>query len=156
MEPVLIERSDGTNAPVELPAGAPIAAVEPFLPITTMLAVALLGVLLWLTMAIVRERRSNRVSLGSGGVERLERLTRGHGNLAEFAPFGLILAGLAELQGAPWWLLAPSALAFLAGRLFHARAFAGDAMGFADRAVGMKLTIFALGGLAATALGSLL
>ena len=141
--------------PDTVPAPGVVVA-DPFLPITTLLAVALLALLVWLTLGIVRERQSHRVSLGTGGVERLERLSRAHGNLAEFAPIGLILSGLAELQGAPWWLLAPSALAFLAGRLFHTRAFAGDAMRFTDRAVGMKLTVFALGGLAATALGSLL
>ena len=131
-------------------------AFELFLPVTTLLAVSLLGLLVWLTLRVVRERRGNRVSLGTGGVESLERLSRAHGNLAEFAPFGLILTALAEAQGAPWWLLAPTALAFLVGRLFHARAFAGEAMRFEDRALGMKLTVFALGGLAVTALGSLL
>ena len=148
-----------TGRPAGPPPGASDAVMpspELFLPVTTLLAVALAALLVWLTLRVVRERRSNRVSLGSGGVERLERVSRAHGNLAEFAPFGLVLTALAELQGAPWWLLGPSALAFLAGRLFHARAFVGEAMSFPGREIGMKLTVFALGGLAATALGSLL
>lgn len=154
MEPIVIENADGTSVTVELPVGL-AGAAEPFLPVTTLLAVALLGLLLWLTMRIVRLRRSNRVSLGDGGVEPLERASRAHGNLAEFAPIGLVLTGLAEAQGAPWWLLAPTVLAFAAGRLTHALAFTGEAMSFEHRAIGMKLTIFSLVGLAVTALASL-
>lgn len=130
-------------------------AFEPFLPVTTLLAVALTGLLLWLVMRIVGERRGNRVSLGTGGVESLERASRAHGNLIETAPIALILAGLAEAQGAPWWLLAPTALAFLVGRVLHARAFTGEAMDFHARMVGMTITVFTLGGLAVTALFSL-
>ena len=157
MAPVTLAQSADTGVLIELPLGpgTPLAVAEPFLPVTTLLGVALLGLLIWLTMRIVRERQSNRVSLGSGGVESLERAARAHGNLAEFAPFGLILTGLAELQGAPWWLLAPTALAFFAGRVLHALAFTGPTMSFPRRAAGMKLTIFSLGGLAVTALGSL-
>ena len=131
-------------------------AFELRLPVTTLLAVALAALFLALALRVVGERRSNRVSLGTGGVPSLERRVRAHGNLAEYAPFGLILCGLAEAQGAPWWLLAVSALTFGAGRAMH-----GYALGWTDssmrwRVVGMQLTVFGLAGLAATALGSLL
>ena len=130
-------------------------ALELFLPVTTLLAVSLTGVLLWLVMRIVNERRSNRISLGTGGVESLERASRAHGNLVETAPVALILCALAEAQGAPGWLLAPTALAFLIGRVLHALAFLGAAMDFRGRMWGMVITILTLGGLAVTALGSL-
>lgn len=141
--------------PVTQPA---IIVAEPhvlFLPVTTLLTVALTALLVWLILRIVRERLGHRVSLGSGGVESLERASRAHGNLVETAPFAVLLTGLAEAQGAWWWLLAPTALAFLAGRVLHARAFTGDAMDFKGRERGMRLTVYAVGGLAVTALGSL-
>ena len=147
MEPVIEEQVD----PIALVA----AEANLFLPITTLLAVALTGLLVWLILCIVRVRIGDRVSLGTGGSETLERLTRAHGNLIETAPFALILAGLAEVQGAPWWLLAPTALVFAIGRLLHALAFTGARMSFAKRSAGMQITVYALGGLALTALGSL-
>ena len=134
---------------------APVVAFDPFLPITTLLAVALTALLLWLVIRIVRVRIGDRVSLGTGGSEPLERLTRAHGNLVETAPFALVLAGLAEVQGAPWWLLGPTALVFLIGRVLHALAFTGARMSFPKRSAGMQMTVYALAGLAVTALGSL-
>ena len=131
------------------------AGANPFLPITTLLAVALTGLLVWLILRIVRVRIGDRVSLGTGGSEPLERLTRAHGNLIETAPFALVLTGLAEVQGAWWWLLAPTALVFAIGRLLHALAFTGERMSFPRRSVGMQMTVYALIGLAVTALGSL-
>ena len=126
-----------------------------FLPVTTLLAVALTGLAVWLVLLIVRERIGNRVSLGTGGLESLERKSRAHGNLVETAPLALILCALAELQGAWWWLLAPTALVFLVGRVLHALAFTGPAMSLPKRSAGMRMTIYAMVGLAVTALGSL-
>ena len=124
-------------------------------PVTTLLAVSLTALLVYLIVRIVRVRMGERVSLGTGESERLERQTRAHGNLVETAPFALVLAGLAEAQGAPWWLLGVTALVFLVGRVLHALAFTGDRMSFAKRSAGMRMTVYALGGLAAIALGSL-
>ena len=134
---------------------ATVVTLDLFLPVTTILAVALTALLVWLIIRIVRVRIGDRVSLGTGGSEPLERLTRAHGNLIETAPFALVLTGLAEVQGAPWWLLGPTALVFLVGRVLHALAFTGPRMSFPRRSAGMQMTIYAMGGLAVTALGSL-
>ena len=133
-----------------------VAAPELHLPVTTLLAVALAALFVALALRVVAERRAGGVSLGTAGNERLERRVRGHANLAEYAPFGLVLCALAEAQGAPWWLLAISALTFGAGRMMHGYAFGWTDSSMRWRITGMQLTVLGLGGLAVTALGSLL
>lgn len=127
-----------------------------FLPVTTLLAafVALLKV--YLAFRIIGLRRSRKVSTGSGGVAALERSARGHANLIEWAPIALILCALAEWQGAPSVLLAPTALVFAAGRAAHAYSFTREQEEFQWRAAGMHMTIWPLIGLVVMAVLSLL
>ena len=136
----------------------PAAAFTPVtvsMPVTASLAAFAAVLLVALAMRIIRLRRSRRVSTGSGDVPVLERAARAHANLAEWAPVALVLCALAELQGAPWWMLAPTALVFAAGRAAHAYSFTREREEFRWRAWGMHMTIWPLLGLAAMALGSL-
>lgn len=114
------------------------------LPITTLSACMLALLLVILSLRIIGVRRGEKVSLGSDGNETLERRIRAQGNLVEYAPIGLILIGLAELQQANSFLIGVSAAAFVMGRLLH-----GYALGFTDQAMqprvtGMLLTLFSL------------
>ncbi len=69
-----------------------------YLPITT-LSACILGFLLGiLSLRIINVRGKEKVSLGSGESQTLERRIRAQGNLVEYALMGLILIGLAELQ----------------------------------------------------------
>jgi uncharacterized membrane protein YecN with MAPEG domain len=78
----------------------------------------LLQLILMLLVALTRRR--NRISLGDGGNEDLQRVSRRHGNLAENA--ALFIAGftLFELIGGPRQSLIILCSIFVAGRLAHA------------------------------------
>jgi uncharacterized membrane protein YecN with MAPEG domain len=117
------------------------------LPLTTLSACALALFLVILSLRIISVRRGEQVSLGSGDNKTLERRIRAQGNLVEYGPMGLILIGLAELQGANTFLLGIVAAAFVMGRLLH-----GYALGFTDQAMrprvtGMLLTLFSMLGM---------
>lgn len=73
-----------------------------------------------LSALVVAARVRARVSLGDGGDPALEKTVRAQGNFVEYAPLGLLLILLAELQGAPAPVLHGLGLALLAGRVLHA------------------------------------
>lgn len=86
-------------------------------PVYVALNVALFIVL---AFAVVHYRIENQVSLGNGGLATLERAIRAHGNLAEYAPFALILLAILELNGLAPWQLHLFGAAFLGARMLHA------------------------------------
>lgn len=117
------------------------------IPITILSACALGLLLVVLSLRVINIRRSQKISLGSGENDLLERRIRAQGNLAEYGPIGLILIGAAEIQMANPFLLGVGASAFVMGRLLH-----GYALGFKDKAMrprvtGMLLTLFSILGL---------
>lgn len=112
--------------------------------VTTLLTTALAILFVVLSLRVIETRRSQQVSLGSEGVPGLERRIRAQANLAEYAPFGIALTGLCELNGVWWWLIAIPAITFVVGRAMH-----GYALSFTDgsmryRVLGMQLTFYAL------------
>lgn len=110
------------------------------------------GVLTWmfirLSMQVIGLRRKNKVSLGDGGIEDLDRAIRAHGNFAEYVPLGLVLMACLELNGAPLWWVAILGAMLVAGRYFHAKGIQEPPPNFTNRVKGMKLTFAALGLLA--------
>lgn len=115
------------------------------LEITGLYAAALTGFYLILTARVITYRRGKRVSLGDGDDESLLRRMRAHGNFAEYAPLGLLLLGIAELQGSQGWLLHAMGLLLLVGRLLHGVNFSFALQSMLLRTAGMGLTLFALG-----------
>ena len=111
------------------------------LPVTAIFA----GLLaLWLTVLqfkVVGFRRQHQVSLGHGGNEMGERLTRAHGNAAETVPIFLILMGASETLGTPAWVLFVLGAAFMAGRILHGVHFFKVRKGFRLRFYGMLITV---------------
>jgi uncharacterized membrane protein YecN with MAPEG domain len=73
-----------------------------------------------LSLAVVRQRRSGRVAIGTAGDRELERRVRVHGNFAEYTPLALLLLAMAEIRGAPGLLLHGLCLCLLLGRASHA------------------------------------
>ena len=59
--------------------------------ITSIIAAVLTIIFIKLSFAVIGLRRKNKVGLGSGGHEDLERAIRAQGNFAEYVPFGIIL-----------------------------------------------------------------
>lgn len=54
-----------------------------------------------LSARVIKHRRSARISLGDGNDVALQQKIRVQSNCAEYAPIGIVLLLLAELQGAP-------------------------------------------------------
>ena len=84
-----------------------------------MLAAGLALVNLWLTLRVGQVRRSERVTVGDGGNDRVIRRMRAHANFAENAPLVAILVAAVELSAgtSPWlWAIA---VVFLAARIAH-------------------------------------
>jgi uncharacterized membrane protein YecN with MAPEG domain len=121
--------------------------------ITALHAALLLGLFLVLTFRVFAQRYRTRVVLGTGGDRRLERAVRVHANFAEFVPIFLVALLAAELCGAAPWALHGAGIAMLAGRAMHAAGMSQDPDVVPLRSGGMLLTLAALGGAGAMALG---
>lgn len=112
--------------------------------ITSIIASVLSIIFIKLSFAVIGLRRKNKVGLGSGGHEDLERAIRAQGNFAEYVPFGMILLACLELNGAPWWLVAILGIALIIGRLLHAKGINVPPPDFSKRVLGMKFTFTTL------------
>ena len=73
-----------------------------------------------LIMRVVKVRNSEKVSLGDGGHEALQRRIRAHGNFVETVPMALVLMVIAELSGAPLWSIHVLGLLMVGARVAHA------------------------------------
>ena len=112
--------------------------------VTSLIAAVLTIIFIKLSFAVIGLRRKNKVSLGSGGHEDLERAIRAQGNFAEYVPFGIILIACLELNGAPWWLVAITGVTLIIGRLIHAVGINQPPPNFSKRVLGMKFTFYTL------------
>jgi uncharacterized membrane protein YecN with MAPEG domain len=121
--------------------------------ITSIIAAVLTIIFVKLSLAVIALRRKNKVGLGTGGHEDLERAIRAQGNFAEYVPFGIILIACLELNGAPWWLVLLPGLALIIGRLIHAKGINTPPPDFSLRVTGMKFTFGTLVTLAILNLG---
>ena len=121
--------------------------------ITSIIAAVLTIIFVKLSLAVIALRRKNKVGLGTGGHEDLERAIRAQGNFAEYVPFGIILIACLELNGAPWWLVLLPGIALIIGRLIHAKGINTPPPDFSLRVTGMKFTFGTLITLAALNLG---
>ena len=111
------------------------------IPVTSLYAALLAALYLWLTFRVIRFRRSQQVDMGTGESRLLERYVRAHGNFAEYAPLGLVLLGLLEIGGRPFWLLHLLGAALLAGRVAHAWSFSVAELRLTSRTLGTVLTL---------------
>jgi len=126
------------------------------LPVTTVSAVLLSALLIVLSVRVILGRRDTGVSLGDGGEDILSRRIRAQGNLAEYAPMGILLTFLAEYQGALTWIVAFCAAVFVIGRLSHGYALSFKAAASGARIRGMIMTFVGLVLLAAANLWMIL
>jgi uncharacterized membrane protein YecN with MAPEG domain len=112
--------------------------------ITSIVAAILTIIFVNLSFAVIGLRRKNKVGLGNGGHDDLERAIRAQGNFAEYVPFGIILIACLELNGAPWWLVAIPGITLIIGRLIHAIGINTPPPDFSKRVLGMKFTFLTL------------
>lgn len=114
--------------------------------VTTAVIASILALMfIKLSFGVIDLRRKNKISLGAGGVDELDRAIRAHGNFAEYVPLGLFLIGALELNGAPLEIVGLLGLLLIAGRYFHAKGIHEPPPNFKNRVRGMKLTFAALG-----------
>jgi len=99
-----------------------------------------------LSLAVIKLRRKNRVSVGDGGIEELQLAIRSHSNALEYIPIALMLLFMLELNGAPKILIHVLGVTLLVGRILHAMGL--PAKDFKKRVLGMQITIYLLIGLA--------
>lgn len=114
------------------------------LPVTTIFASILTIIFVRLSFAVIALRRKNKVGLGSGGHDDLERAIRAQGNFSEYVPFALILLACLELNGAPWWLVALPGTTMTIGRIIHAQGIKQLPPNFSKRIMGMQFTFATL------------
>ena len=112
--------------------------------VTAIIASLLTIIFIKLSFAVIGLRRKNRVGLGSGGHDDLERAIRAQGNFAEYVPFGIILIACLELNNAPWWLVLIPGVTLIIGRLIHAVGINELPPNFSKRIMGMKFTFYTL------------
>lgn len=106
-------------------------------------AFALLAVVL--SLGVVRMRAAHQVRFGDGGVQVLTHTMRAFGNFIEYAPLGLILLVVLELNQAPTWYLHICGMTLLIGRISHAIAFSNvNQRHVPFRVTGMVLTWISL------------
>ena len=108
--------------------------------VTSIVASVLTIIFIKLSFAVIGLRRKNKVGLGSGGHEDLERAIRAQGNFAEYVPFGIILIACLELNGAPLWLVAIPGITLIVGRMIHAKGINVPPPDFSKRILRMKFT----------------
>ena len=99
--------------------------------------------LLFLTLSyrVVLARRSQKISVGDGGDRLVLKAMRTQANCAEYAPIGLLLLLMSEMQGMPLWLLHVFGLMLLSGRVLHAYGFGARPQVVPARIWGMYLTL---------------
>ena len=117
------------------------------LPVVTALVAAVLGLFfVRLALKVVAARRAAKVSIGDSDDPVLLRASRVHANFAEYAPLTLLVMALAEIIGAPWFVILVLGVMLVAGRLLHAFGLGRESGAFKARVRGMQLTILALVG----------
>ncbi len=116
--------------------------------ITPLFAGVLTLLYIYLATRVISARGANGIGLGDGGNTDLLRRMRVHSNFAEYAPLGLLLLLLAELQGLPAWALILIGLVLLAGRFIHAFGLSRARETHNLRTIGMVLTLTAMAVLA--------
>ncbi len=96
---------------------------------------------IYLSYRVIIVRRGDRISLGDGERPDMAYRIRAQANCAEYAPLGLILLLMTELQGAPVWVVHLLGLMLVIGRLMHSWAFSQRPHNLKARTYGMMLTL---------------
>ncbi len=110
-----------------------------------LLYASLLGFLyFYISLTVIKGRRSNKVSLGPGSDNEILHLTSAHNNFASYVPLFLIMLYILEVNGAYSVLIHSLGVAFLAGRILHFLSMKNQEKTFEKRVLGMKLTLWPL------------
>lgn len=107
--------------------------------ITALYASLLTILMIWLALQVIKQRHANKVAYADGGVEPLQIARSAQSNAMDYIPITIILMGFAEFNGMHVWLVHIIGIAFIAGRIIHAKGILGENL--KGRVLGMKLTL---------------
>lgn len=111
------------------------------LTVTPLYAGLLAFLFIALSARVVKQRHTSAVSVGDGDDKELIKRMRAQANCAEYAPFGLLLLAMAELQGMSFWLTHLFGAMLFLGRVVHAYGFGSTPQIIQARKGGMYLTV---------------
>jgi uncharacterized protein len=97
-----------------------------------------------LSVRTLRLRRSLKIGLGDAGNAQMLRAVRVHANFAEYAPLGLLLVYMVEVQGAPSLLVHALGACLVLGRASHAYGVSQTKENYRFRVAGMAMTFTVL------------
>lgn len=100
---------------------------------------------MFLSVRVVRLRRSLKVTIGDSGNKELLRAMRVHSNFAEYVPLALLLLLALELQAFYPWVLHLLGAVLLLGRLLHAYGVSQLKETLVFRIAGMACTFLVMG-----------
>ena len=110
---------------------------------TTALYACLLAALIcWLSMNVIKCRRRNRVLYADGECKELIVARTAQSNAVDYCPIAILLLLCLELNGGNLWLLHAVGIAFVTGRLIHARGILKESL--KGRVLGMQITFYML------------
>jgi uncharacterized protein len=120
------------------------------LPTTLSLAAAAALINIWLGIRCGQIRTREKINIGTGGSEALERRMRAQLNFVENTPWVLALAAGIELAGkGGQWLAVVGAL-YMIGRVAHGLGMDGGSLGM-GRTIGVLISMLTQVGLAIVA-----
>lgn len=96
---------------------------------------------LGLSFRVVFGRYAHKISIGDGAHADMTKRMRVQANCAEYAPIGIILLAMVELQGAPGPMVHALGVTLLAGRMLHAYGLGSTPQFTPGRKWGMYMTI---------------
>lgn len=121
------------------------------LPITLCLAAAAALINFWLALRCGRVRAKEKISIGAGGNDLLERRMRAQLNFAENTPWVLIMVAAIELAGKGGAWLPYVGGAYMLARVAHGLGMDGGSLE-AGRGIGVMVTMLTQIGLAVVAI----
>jgi hypothetical protein len=89
-------------------------------PVSAVFAAVLGLLLIFLSLLVSRHRLKLKQGMGVSEDIDFQATVRAHANLVEYAPMGLIMLAVAELNGVPGALIYWTGMGFVVGRLLHA------------------------------------
>lgn len=117
------------------------------LPTTLCLAAAAAIINFWLALRCGQVRSREKISIGTGGSDLLERRMRAHLNFVENTPWVLALIALVELAGKGGAWLAAVGAVYMLGRVAHGLGMDGTSLA-KGRSIGTVTTMLSQIGLA--------
>ena len=94
----------------------------------------------YLSVNVIKARRQNKVSIGTGRNQIVERSMRVHANFAEYVPFSLLLIVMLEINQTNIIVILMLCVVLLVGRIVHAWGVSSEDEKFVYRVAGMMMT----------------